>query len=602
MYGGGAVITNFPVYFKGWAFSRTFLSRPGGLLEYLSAFLSQSFYYSWLAALVVTLQAWLFCACTGYFLRAIKARHLLWLRYAPAALLLVIYGQYAYHFPTTLALLVALLFVCLYISLVGWALAHRLDLTFFFVLSILLYTAAGGAYLVFGVLCAMYEILFESRWRAGLLYVLLAAAIPYAEGVLVFGVSIINAYTNLSPVSWKVLGWSSRERVITVVYALYLFLPVVALALGLWRKFGAASLIASKETKKNQTKPRREIAKRTTALFSSFQNRPTLPWAIQSLVLFLIAGGVAVACHDDKEKNLLTVHYYACRRMWPEVLQAANRYPYSSFVINAVNRALYHTGRLGYDMFCYPQHPDALLLTGEDRVLSYWHTFDTQIDLGLLNMAQKNLTECMEVFGPQPRILKRLALINMVKGNIDSAKIYLGALRKTLFFGDWAGRYLAKLDSDPNLSSDPTIVRLRSVCLQDDRSSLFYAKEKALLGLLERNSQNRMAFEYLMAWYILNRQLDQIVQTVKRLNDFDYSEIPRLYEQAVLIYVYGKKQPVHLAGWQPNPELRRQIENFSRVFNGYGRDKRAAYPALARDYGDSYFFYHIYGFSAAKNE
>jgi hypothetical protein len=219
-----------------------------------------------------------------------------------------------------------------------------------------------------------------------------------------------------------------------------------------------------------------------------------------------------------------------------------------------------------------------------------------------MNMAQKNLTECMEVFGPQPMILKRLALANMVKGNMDSAGIYLGALSKTLFYADWAGQYLAKLDSDPNLSSDPAISRLRSACLQDDSAGLFYAKEKTLLALQEQDSRNRMAFEYLMAWYMLNRQLDKIIQIVKRLNDFDYAEVPRLYEQAVLIYVYGQKQPVYLEGRQADPEVRQQIEHFSRVFNSYGRNKRAAYPALARDYGNSYFFYHIYGFSAAKIE
>jgi len=626
IYGGGGVVTNFPVFFKGWAFFHTFLSRPGGLLEYISAFLSQSFYYSWLGALVLTLQAWLFYACTGHFLKTIKARRLLWLRFVPAVLLLVIYGQYAYHFPSTMALLVSLLFVCLYISLVRGALRRRLDpggasptlpvaavaqgaydkgllrVAVFVVLSVLLYTVAAGAYLVFGVLCAMYEILFESRWRAGFVYVLLAAAIPYVEGVLVFGVSILDAYTDLLPFSWKILGWSSREKVVTVVYALYLFVPAITLALGLWRKFGAASLIATKEARGQHRKLRRRITKATTAALSWCGNKPMFKWTAQSLVLFVIAGGVALACHSDKEKNLLTVHYYACRRMWAEVLEAAKRYPYNTSVINAVNRALYHTGRLGYDMFDFPQQPDALLLTGEDRVVAYWHKFDTQIDLGLMNMAQKNLTECMEVFGPQPMILKRLALANMVKGNMDSAGIYLGALSKTLFYADWAGQYLAKLDSDPNLSSDPAISRLRSACLQDDSAGLFYAKEKALLALQEQDSRNRMAFEYLMAWYMLNRQLDKIIQIVKRLNDFDYAEVPRLYEQAVLIYVYGQKQPVYLEGRQADPEVRQQIEHFSRVFNSYGRNKRAAYPALARDYGNSYFFYHIYGFSAAKIE
>ena len=58
----------------------------------------------------------------------------------------------------------------------------------------------------------------------------------------------------------------------------------------------------------------------------------------------------------------------------------------------------------------------------------YWHKFDTQLDLGLVNPAQKNFTECMETYGEHPLLLERLALINMVKGNTSAAKIYLKAL------------------------------------------------------------------------------------------------------------------------------------------------------------------------------
>jgi hypothetical protein len=136
--------------------------------------------------------------------------------------------------------------------------------------------------------------------------------------------------------------------------------------------------------------------------------------------------------------------------------------------------------------------------------------------------------------------------------------------------------------------------------LEQDHGGLFYAKQQALSALLEKNSQNRMAFEYLMAWYMLNKRLDKIVENIKRLNDFSYPQIPRHYEEAMLIYVYGTKKPVYLDGHQPSPDMRRQIESFSRTFNRYGRNKRAAFRELADVYGDSYLFYHLYGLSGVK--
>ena len=97
IYHGGGLIMNFPAFFRDGEFFREFLSYPGGLVEYLSAFLAQLFYYSWAGALVITLQAWLICACVDYFLKTINSHHFRWLGFIPAVLLLIIYNQYTYH-------------------------------------------------------------------------------------------------------------------------------------------------------------------------------------------------------------------------------------------------------------------------------------------------------------------------------------------------------------------------------------------------------------------------------------------------------------------------------------------------------------------------
>ncbi len=116
IFHGAGSITNFPSFYTTWRFFLEHTAYPGGLTEYLSAFLSQLFYRSWLGATVVTLQAWGFCLCIAYLLDATGLGALRVLRYVPAMLLLVIYGKYTYHFPTTLALLIALGLACLVIA------------------------------------------------------------------------------------------------------------------------------------------------------------------------------------------------------------------------------------------------------------------------------------------------------------------------------------------------------------------------------------------------------------------------------------------------------------------------------------------------------
>ncbi len=610
-------ITNFPIFYRGWAFFQESMSRPGGLLRYASALLSQLFYYSWAGAIVITVQAWALSACTSWFLRAVGVPGARWLRFVPALLVLATYARYTYHLPTIMGALAALFAACLYVSLAGGAgnaecgmrnaesdpsstphsafrTPHSIGLAIFVVLSAVVYVVGAAAVLPFAALCAIYELLHRRRYGIGLAYLAFGAVAPYVGGVLLFGVSVIDAYTDVLPLSPQIHGRGTREQMVAVVYALYLVPIVGALVGGLWRlvaglKKDAKAMPPEAHGRVRHAKPTKTLL----PLLRRWMGAPVVKGTIGSLLLLAAAGVVAFGSLDEREQVRLEVHWYACQKMWPEVLQAARRHPSDYFVMNAVNRALWHTGRLTRDMFSYPQHPDALLHTGDDRVLAYWNKFDTQIDLGLPSVADKHLTECMETFGEQPMILQRLAMVNMVKGSMDTARIYLGALSKTLFHGSWARDYLSRLETDPNLAGDREIQDLRTRCLRKDNTALFYAREEMLAALAAQDNHNRMAFEYLMAWYMQTRQLDKFVQSIGRLGEFGYTAIPPLYQEALAIYAYPRNKA---ADYPISPEVRSRFENFSRIFNRYKRDKAAAMAELADSYRNSYLFYYIYAF------
>jgi len=270
--------------------------------------------------------------------------------------------------------------------------------------------------------------------------------------------------------------------------------------------------------------------------------------------------------------------------------------------MHAVNRALYHTGRLPTDMFAYPQHPYTMFFAEEIKNLFLkWRKFDIHIDLGALNQAEIDLTECMEINGQRPMVLQRLALIKMVQGDIDSAKVYLNALGRTLLYSDWAKRYLAELESDPDLSGDEKVQYLRQVMPRKDHVVFeFYYYDKMLEHLLEANKHNRMAFEHLMAWYLLNGQVDMIALNIGRLNDFNYKRIPRLYEEALLIYKDSSKQEVDLHGWKISAESVKRFNDFNEIYSRHGDDKYSAYNELLEGYGDSFLFYYFYAWSDAE--
>jgi len=566
IYYGGGVVTNFPVFYRGWNFFLQFTSYPGGPLEYLCAFLSQLLYYPLAGAFVITLSALLISLFTDIFIKAINGRRLRWVCFIPPILVLITYNRYTYHFVTTMALLAALSFACLYLMVAKTK--RPVSLIIFLVLSVILYYIAGGAYLLFAVLCALYELFFTHRRQLTLIYLLSAAVIPHIGGVIIFDISAAEAFTDMLPISRKILDYTDRREMIGIIYILYLLLPLTALVIGFWR----------------------------AAARKKIKEKSLLRWLTELCLLLAVAGSAAFSTHDKNIKTTLEVEYYALYEMWPEAIEAFHRLPDNLFVVHTVNRALYHTGRLGYDMFSYPQHPDTLFITAKIFVQAFWRRSHIYIDLGVMNLAEDSLVESLEGLGERPMILKRLALINMVKGNMGTARTYLGALSKTLFDAEWADDYLDRLESDPNLSTDGEIQRLRSIMMEKDYGFTKYAPEKTLLALLEKNRQNRMAFEYLMAWYMLTRQLDKFVQNLDRLDDFNYPEVPRHYQEAIIIYeaISGKK--VNLKGRQISSGTYQRARTFGNIITRLGSNNRMqAMRATAGDFGDTYFFYYNFG-------
>jgi len=602
IYHGSGELTNFPVFYLGWTFFHETIWYLGGLIEYISAFLSQFLYYSWAGAIVLTVHAWLIYTCTSYFLKAIKADRFHFVSFIPAILLLITYNKYTYHFTTTTALLAALAFLCLYVKAAPKS--KLLSVLFFLLLSVLLYIIAGAAYLLFAVVCGIYEVFFKRRFETGLLYFLSAAVIPYLIGVMVFSVSIIDAYSELLPISWKIISFPGRRIMIELVYALYLLLPVIAIALGLWWYFAAKLTLllhrATVSEPQDDEKGEQQTGDESSASGPEIASRHRWTIDFELLAVLVIATAAVFFSRDYQRKTMFEIDYYACRRNWQKVLSVSRRRPLNHLIVHMVNRALYHTGRLPYDMFSYSQHPKGLLLSSKEHMLEHWRRFDTYYDLGTMNHCECALVESLELYGERPEILKRLAMVKMAKGELNAARVYLGALSKTLFYSGWAKSYLQQLESDPNLSADEEIQRLRSLMPEKDEGSIDFPVEKIFSELLEKNRQNQMAFEYLMAWYMLNRQLDEFVQNITRLDDFDYPKIPRYYEEAILTYMFKTKKAVNLHGHNISGQSVRRFRNFIQTANRHRTDKEAAFSELAKNYGDSYFFYYAYGVSGLK--
>lgn len=578
IYHSGGVVTNFPSFYCDWAFFREHLLYPGDPVKYITAFLAQLWYIGWAGALIATLLAWLVFVCTDTIIKALKAPRLRCVSFIGPILLLATYTRYTYHFDTALSLLVGLIFVVLYLKTTRKK--ERFSPVIFLILTVILYYLGGKSYSIFAVLCGLYECFFNSRVKTGMLYLLLAVSVPYIVEGLILGIGAHDTFVRHLP-----LSLSLEIRMLTTAYALYFLVPTTMLGLGFYRIINAQISI-NKKLRIGTLKP-------ISAILSEI---------IKTTVLFVIAALSTILASDSRVAAMLKIDYYTCHGKWSEVLRIARSYPTSVFTLHMVNRALYHTGRLNSDMFSFPQNSSTLFLDDiafiegdiyHSMRKALWQKFGIYLELGCINYAQYELYSILELFGERPVLLKNLAMINMVKGNYNAARVYLGALSKILFHADWADKYLNNLKSGPALETDEKIQQLRSIMLAHNYGFSKFKTDRMLLDLLETNNQNRMAFEYLMAYYLLEKRCDKIVENLYRLKDYQYYEIPTLYEEAVVIYEYSTQTKVDLNGYKISHATQQRFIDFLKMEKAYAQNKELAFKELAKIYGDSFFLYYL---------
>jgi hypothetical protein len=191
-------------------------------------------------------------------------------------------------------------------------------------------------------------------------------------------------------------------------------------------------------------------------------------------------------------------------------------------------------------------------------------------------------------------VLEKLAWIHVIKGQRDTARVYLAALKRDLICRGRAEAMLNGLERGFEPAEAAYIRRINSYIRRRDDGRLNRESiGEMLTGLLEQNSHNRMAFEYLMACYLLAGQADKIAANMGRLEGLGYREIPTLYEEAMLIHYRRQRQPVNPATLAISRAVIERYERFVQLNNSLSAQNRATVlQQLVHEFGTSYFFYY----------
>ena len=187
-----------------------------------------------------------------------------------------------------------------------------------------------------------------------------------------------------------------------------------------------------------------------------------------------------------------------------------------------------------------------------------------------------------------------LVQIHLVKGQYESARVAFEAMKK------YAGcqKYVRKWH---NIMADPTLAESHSaihnwhrVKGKSDYAVGGIAIESMLKRLLQDTPDHRLAFEYLMANYLLKHQRAELLRCLPLLGSLGYRELPRHCAEAVLVHALETRSPADARGWMISSDVQNQFREISLVVRNARGDNQAAYDALAPQYGDTYTFYSMF--------
>ena len=221
-----------------------------------------------------------------------------------------------------------------------------------------------------------------------------------------------------------------------------------------------------------------------------------------------IMGSVVWKNANFRAEKVMQYDFMARHQQWNRILETANKEkPNNQIGVTVQNLALAMHGVLLDQLFNYHQNGIAGLLPDvKEDATSPLPTAEAFYQLGMINVAQRTVFEAQEAildFQKSGRCYMRLAQTNLINGQYEVARKYLSALQKTLFYHDWANETLPLLGDEAAIAKHPEYGRLRKMAYDDDFYFSDHVTPEMLQSLYLRNRDNGLAYQYLVAYYLL---------------------------------------------------------------------------------------------------
>ncbi|MBE9517706.1 MAG: hypothetical protein IMY68_04020, partial [Bacteroidetes bacterium] len=304
----------------------------------------------------------------------------------------------------------------------------------------------------------------------------------------------------------------------------------------------------------------------------------------------------------EVEKNGYAIIKASFNADWDEVLQLSEETSFTNQIVQfEVNRALYGTGQLLEKMFSYPQQfaENGIFLEGISSSYVSVHTAAFYYDLGFANEARHWATEAQMMLVRHPVVLKQLVISYLAIGQEEAALKYLGVLSGSRLYREWCDHVKTMLE-DNLFGDDPDIKRFRI----NNPTIDFFAGTKEphqkLKMFYSSNASNNMAFEFLVAGYLLKHNIGGVVALLPQFKKQGYETFPKAVEEALMIYLSRKGSNTSaLSGHVISKNTVEEFTEFSKLFAEV--DSQAERRKRVSKYKHTYWYYILFSSPYAKN-
>jgi hypothetical protein len=533
------------------------VSKPGGFADYLGTFLTQFFLFSWFGAAIIALLLmsiqWLIHNI-GQRIRPSAA----WfpLSFVPPLFYWILLCNENFLAGGIVSVLLGLIFWLNYFFIRN----TPARLTYVLISIPILYWLAGGSVLFFAMGCMV------AAWRdkgttPG--KILLSVAVPILlAGCFLLAKTILPQY----PLARLVIGTD------------YFRFPVLYPS-GIWIMWIMCLLIPLSFL----VLPSKFRKKRNEALAG----------ILLSLTL-LILGGYLVAVNTQKSKeDIMAYDYFVRMQQWDKAIARADREsPSSPLSVACLNLSLCKSGLMSDNMFRYYQNgPEGLIPTFARDFTISMITGEIYYHLGFINTAQRFAFESMESlpnYWKSARAVKRLAETNLINGQYQVARKYLLILQNTFFYKAWANYVITFLEDEEAINKHPEWGTLRKYRTKTDFLDSEKEKDMMLGILLQQDLSHYMAYEYLLAYCLLTKDLDRFMQYFPLGMELHYQYLPVSYQEA-LIYIWSlsNDDPVRTVPYPVSDRVKSELVTYQNIYLNASNPEEV----LKKNHSGTYWYY-----------